>query len=209
MVAGLGTGWSLDEYAAAAVRPFEERGQVLEGLIGVCRAVWDPDPVSYDGRLTKIASAVVGPKPRRSIPILLSGSTARARRRLVDHADGWLPVGLGVDELTTQWRQLRTLAAERRRIRPLRSVLRVNVQYRTKAYDGADRHPFQGNADQFAEDLAAHAAIGLDEIFLDLQYGLRDAEELKDVAAEVYASARAAGVLSSCRMPSAPRANRP
>ncbi|WP_200300549.1 LLM class F420-dependent oxidoreductase [Streptomyces adelaidensis] len=194
VVAGLGTGWSLDEYAAAAVRPFEERGQVLEELIGVCRAVWGPDPVSYDGRLTKIASAVVGPKPRRPIPILLAASDAPARRRLVDHADGWLPVGLGVEELAAQWRELRNLAAERRRIRPLRSVLRINVQYQTKTYDGADRHPFQGNADQLAEDLAAHAAIGLDEIFLDLQYGLRDAEELKDVAAEVYASARAAGV---------------
>ncbi|MEI5521811.1 LLM class F420-dependent oxidoreductase [Streptomyces brasiliscabiei] len=194
VVAGLGTGWSLDEYAAAAVRPFEERGQVLEELIGVCRAVWGPDPVSYDGRITKIASAVVGPKPRRPIPILLSGSTPRARRRLVDHADGWLPVGLGVDELASQWRQLRALAAERRRIGPLRSVLRVNVQYQTKPYEGTDRHPFQGNAEQLAEDLASHAAIGLDEIFLDLQYGLRDAGELKDVAAEVYASARAAGV---------------
>ncbi|WP_216587630.1 LLM class F420-dependent oxidoreductase [Streptomyces brasiliscabiei] len=194
VVAGLGTGWSLDEYAAAAVRPFEERGQVLEELIGVCRAVWGPDPVSYDGRITKITSAVVGPKPRRPIPILLSGSTARARRRLVDHADGWLPVGLGVDELAAQWRQLRALAAERRRIGPLRSVLRVNVQYQTKPYEGTDRHPFQGNAEQLTEDLASHAAIGLDEIFLDLQYGLRDAGELKDVAAEVYAAARAAGV---------------
>ncbi|BBC38042.1 F420-dependent oxidoreductase family protein [Streptomyces graminofaciens] len=194
VVAGLGTGWSLDEYAAAAVRPFVERGQVLDELIEVCRAVWGPDPVSYDGRLTKIESASVGPKPARPIPILLSANTGRARRRLVDHADGWLPVGLGAEELTAQWRQLQDLAALRRRIRPLRSVLRVNAEYQAKVYDGADRHPFQGNADQLAEDLAAHAEIGLDEIFLDLQGGLRDAEELKDAAAEVYETARAAGL---------------
>lgn len=37
-------------------------------------------------------------------------------------------------------------------------------------------------------------ALFLDEIFLDLQGDLRDAEELKDVAAEVYESACAAGV---------------
>ena len=67
VVAGLGTGWSLDEYAAASVRPFEERGQVLDELIEVCRAVWGPDPVSYEGRVTTINPSVVGPKPARGL----------------------------------------------------------------------------------------------------------------------------------------------
>ena len=30
VVAGLGSGWSLDEYEAAGVRPFEERGKVMD-----------------------------------------------------------------------------------------------------------------------------------------------------------------------------------
>lgn len=194
VVAGLGTGWSLDEHAAASVRPFEQRGQILDELIEVCRAVWGPDPVSYHGRRTRITSAVVGPKPARPIPILLAAGTRKAQRRLVDHADGWLPVGLDLEELAAQWRQLQELAAERRRLKPLRSVLRINAQYQAKAYGGADRNPFQGNADQIAEDLAVHSEIGLDEILLDLQGSLRDAEELKDVAAKVYETARTAGV---------------
>ncbi|MFD4569747.1 LLM class F420-dependent oxidoreductase [Streptomyces sp. NPDC058467] len=194
VVAGLGTGWSFDEFAAAAVRPFEERGQVLDEVIEVCRAVWGPDPVVYDGRLTKIASAAVGPKPARPIPILLAASTPKARRRLVDKADGWLPVGLGAEQLAAQWRELQDFAAERGRTEPLQTVLRTNAQYSPKAYDGADRRPFQGNVTQIVEDLAAHAEVGLDEILLDLQSSVRDAEELKDVAAEVYTAARAAGV---------------
>ncbi|MFF8450473.1 LLM class F420-dependent oxidoreductase [Streptomyces leeuwenhoekii] len=194
VVAGFGTGWSLDEYAAASVRPFEERGRVLDELIEVCRAVWGPDPVVYDGRLTKIASAVVGPKPARPVPILLAASGPRARRRLVDHADGWLPVGMGADAVAAQWRELRELAEERGRTEPIRTVLRINAQYQAKAYDGFGRRPFQGSVDQIVEDLAAHAEIGLDEILLDLQGSARDAEELKDVAAEVYEKARAAGI---------------
>ncbi|MFF5251937.1 LLM class F420-dependent oxidoreductase [Streptomyces leeuwenhoekii] len=194
VVAGFGTGWSLDEYAAASVRPFEERGRVLDELIEVCRAVWGPDPVVYDGRLTKIASAVVGPKPARPVPILLAASGPRARRRLVDHADGWLPVGVGADAVAAQWRELRELAEERGRTEPIRTVLRINAQYQAKAYDGDGRRPFQGSVDQIVEDLAAHAEIGLDEILLDLQGSARDAEELKDVAAEVYEKARAAGI---------------
>ncbi|MEU9140487.1 LLM class F420-dependent oxidoreductase [Streptomyces sp. NPDC048404] len=194
VVAGLGTGWSLDEYAAASARPFAERGEALDEVIEVCRAVWGPDPVVHDGTLTKIASAVVGPKPARPIPILLAANTGKARRRLVDHADGWMPIGMGVDQLASHWRQLQNLAAERGRTRPLRTVLRTNPRYTPKPYAGDDRQPFQGDVGQIVADLVAHAEIGLDEIFLDLQSAVRDAEELKDVAAEVYTAARAAGV---------------
>ncbi|MEW2164998.1 LLM class F420-dependent oxidoreductase [Streptomyces sp. NPDC007084] len=194
VVAGLGTGWSHDEYAAASARPFEERGRVLDEVIEVCRAVWGPDPVVYEGGLTRIASAVVGPKPARPIPVLLAAGTGRARRRLVDHADGWLPIGTGADGLASEWRELRDLAAERGRTEPIRAVLRTNVRYAAKGYEGGDRQAFHGGVEQIVEDLAAHAEVGLDEIFLDLQSTVRDAEELKDVAAAVYEAARAAGV---------------
>ncbi|WP_037670834.1 LLM class F420-dependent oxidoreductase [Streptomyces griseus] len=194
VVAGFGTGWSLDEYAAASVRPFEERGQVLDELIEVCRAVWGPDPVAYDGRVTTIASAVVGPKPARPIPILLAASSPKAQRRLVDSADGWMPVGMGAEALAKQWKRLQDLAAERGRTEPVQTVLRTNPHYLAGGYDGPDRQPFQGSVDQIVEDLAAHAEVGLDEILIDLQGSTRDAQELKDVAAEVFEKARAAGV---------------
>ncbi|MEU7379552.1 MULTISPECIES: TIGR03619 family F420-dependent LLM class oxidoreductase [unclassified Streptomyces] len=195
VIAGFGTGWSLDEYAATGIRPIKERGRVLDEVIDVCRAVWGPDPVRYDGRITKIESAVVGPKPARPIPILLAASTRKARERLVEHADGWLPVAAGgAERLASEWDAVRDLAAERGRQQPIRTVLRVNAAYSAKAYDGAGRRPFQGSAAQIAEDLLAYAAIGMEEILIDVQGRLRDAEELKDVAAEVFGAARAAGV---------------
>ncbi|MEU3660737.1 LLM class F420-dependent oxidoreductase [Streptomyces sp. NPDC032940] len=194
VIAGFGTGWSHDEYAAASVRPFAERGAALDELIEVCRAVWGPDPVVYEGEVTKIASAVVGPKPARPIPVLLAAGSGRARRRLVDHADGWLPTGMGAEAVAEQWRLLRELAEERGRTEPIRTVLRVNARCRPGGQDGAGRRPFHGSVDQIVEDLAAHAEIGLEEILVDLQGSLRDAEELKDVAAEVYEKARAAGI---------------
>ncbi|MGW0625448.1 LLM class F420-dependent oxidoreductase [Streptomyces sp. NPDC002758] len=194
VLAGFGTGWSLDEYAASGIRPFEERGKVLDEIIEVCRAVWGPDPVHYDGRITKIESAVVGPKPVRPIPILLAAGNRRALRRLVDHADGWLPVGMDVEQIAAQWRQVQDLAVERGRPEPIRTVLRANAAWSAKPHGGAGRRPFQGDADQIVEDLVAHAAIGLEEILVDLQTTPRDAQELQDVAAEVYEKARAAGV---------------
>lgn len=194
VVAGFGTGWSLDEYAAAGVAPFEERGRVLDEIIDVCRAVWGPDPVLYEGRHTRIASSVIGPKPARPIPILLPSHSRKAMIRLVDRADGWMPIAMGAGQLADQWRQLQDLAAARGRARPIRSAVRVNAQYTAKAYDAADRAAFQGSVDQIVEDLVAHAEIGLDEFFFELQGHLRDVQELKDVATEVYEKARAAGV---------------
>ncbi|MCZ4611066.1 LLM class F420-dependent oxidoreductase [Streptomyces sp. Lzd4kr] len=194
VVAGFGTGWSLDEYAAAGVAPFEERGKVLDEVIDVCRAVWGPDPVSYDRPHSKVASAVVAPKPARPIPILVPTNSKKAMTRLVDRLDGWMPIAMGAEQLTSQWRQLQDLAAERGRTEPIQAVVRVNAQYSAKAYDGGDRAAFQGSADQIVEDLAAHAADGLDEFFFELQGLARDAQELKDVAAEMYEAVRAAGL---------------
>ncbi|MEV8018528.1 LLM class F420-dependent oxidoreductase [Streptomyces sp. NPDC086554] len=195
VVAGLGTGWSLDEYAAASMAPFKKRGKVLDELIDVCHAVWGPDPVSYEGELTTIASSVVGPKPARPIPILLPANSPRALRRLIERADGWMPIGMGADALATQWQQVKEAAAERGRKDPIQSVLRVNTRCTAKAYEGEGRAPFQGNVAQIVEDLAAHAAVGaVEEILIELQGSARDGEELKDLAAEVYEAARAAGV---------------
>ncbi|MEU6826462.1 LLM class F420-dependent oxidoreductase [Streptomyces atriruber] len=194
VVAGFGTGWSHDEYAAASVAPYERRGKVLDELLDVCHAVWGPDPVAYEGELTTIAPSVVGPKPARPIPILLPANSPRSLRRLVNRADGWMPVAMGAEALAEQWAKVREAAAEQGRERPLQTVLRANTRYTAKAYTGADRAPFRGNVEQIVEDLAAHAAVGLDEILVDLAGSARDAQELKDLAAQVYEGARAAGV---------------
>nr|WTB30757.1 LLM class F420-dependent oxidoreductase [Streptomyces sp. NBC_00830] len=194
VIAGLGTGWSLDEYAAASVAPFEKRGAVLDELLDVCAAVWGPDPVSYRGELTTIAPAEVGPKPVRPIPVYLAANSPRATRRLVDRADGWLPIATGATTLAEQWRKVQDLAAERGRDRPIGVCVRANARYSAKSFEGADRQPFRGSVAQIVEDLVAHAATGVPEILLDLQATTRDAAELVDVAAEVYQAARAAGV---------------
>ncbi|MFE4723886.1 LLM class F420-dependent oxidoreductase, partial [Streptomyces sp. NPDC056728] len=158
VVAGIGTGWSHDEYAAASVAPFEKRGQVLDELLDVCRAVWGPDPVSYEGELTTIAPSVVGPKPAGPIPVLLPANSPKAARRLVDRADGWMPGAAGAEQLAEQWRGLQELAEERGRKEPIQSVLRVNTIYTRDAYKGDDRRPFQGSVAQIVEDLVAHDA---------------------------------------------------
>jgi probable F420-dependent oxidoreductase len=194
-VAGLGTGWSLDEYAAGSVAPFEERGAVLDELIDVLRAVSGPDPVSFEGTYGRIAPAEVGPKPVGSVPVYLAATTGKAMRRLVDKADGWMPVGMTAEQLAGAWQGVKDLAAERGRTRPLAVTVRANVMHQEKPFEGEGRQPFQGNVEQLVGDLVEHANVdGIDEVLLDLCHSTRDVDELLGLSREVYAAARAAGV---------------
>ncbi|MGW1212806.1 hypothetical protein ACWD5F_24645 [Streptomyces sp. NPDC002499] len=54
--------------------------------------------------------------------------------------------------------------------------------------------PFQGDVEQIVTDPMAYEGIGLDEFLVDLSWAARDAQELKDVSAEVFTAARAAGL---------------
>ncbi|MFI9625930.1 TIGR03619 family F420-dependent LLM class oxidoreductase [Streptomyces sp. NPDC052042] len=193
VVAGLGTGWSLDEYAAAAFAPFDRRGAVLDELLDVCAAVWGPDPVAYRGELTTIAPSVVGPKPAGPIPVYLPANSPRATRRLLDRADGWMPVAAGAAQLAEKWQRVRDVAAERSRERPIDVCARVNALYTADPVGSGGRRPFHGSVAQIVEDLAAHAETAVTAFILDLQSTTRDAAELVDVATEVYRTARAAG----------------
>ncbi|WP_329460691.1 LLM class F420-dependent oxidoreductase [Streptomyces sp. NBC_01497] len=194
-VAGLGTGWSLDEYAAGSVAPFDKRGDVLDEVIEVFAAVHGSDPVSYEGTLTRIAPSEVGPKPVRAVPIYLAATAGKAIRRLVDRAEGWMPTGMHADQLAQAWQQVRDLAVERGRTRPLDLTVRANVILTEKPFDGEGRQPFQGSLEQVVEDLVAHAKIdGLQEVLLDLCITARDGDHLLEVLRDVYGAARSAGV---------------
>lgn len=195
VVAGFGTGWSLDETAAAPVAPFDKRGEALDELLDICAATWGPDPVSYKGERTVIAPSEVGPKPVGDIPIFLPGLSPRSKRRLVDRADGWMPVAGGVEIFSTEYKKIMDMAVERGRERPLEVISRITAGYRPKPIEGKDRPVFQGSIDQIVEDVVAHIQdVPVDEFIVDLQITPRDAQELVDVAAETYTSLRAAGV---------------
>lgn len=195
VVAGFGTGWSLDEYEAASVVPFEERGAALDELLDVCAAVWGPDPVSYEGRSTVIREAEVGPKPFGRIPVYLAAAGRKALDRLARRADGWMPTGEPPQTMGARWRQLTEAAASHGRDpQRLGFCVRANVQLADAPHAEQGRRAFVGSVEQIVADVAEHAAVGADEMLLDLQSGARDAAELVDKAARVYAAVREAGI---------------
>src|SRR5499425_2818096 len=85
------------EFAAAGV-PFEGRvGRMMEGL-RLARALWNGEPVDWQGRWP-IDKGVLGPTPHRpgGPPIWLAGSVGPALRRAGRHFDGWFAIEPDLD----------------------------------------------------------------------------------------------------------------
>lgn len=195
VIAGLGTGWSRDEYAAAGVVAFGSRGAALDETLDVCAAVWGPDPVSHAGKLSTIPPSEVGPKPARRIPVLLAGGTPASFRRIADRADGWIPVALDPALLAAQWKQLQDVAAERGRRRPITISLVTSVAITPAPVGEQGRQPFQGSLEQVTADAVAFTqAVPAAGLLMSLSATAGSASELIDAAGALHAALRAAGV---------------
>jgi probable F420-dependent oxidoreductase len=89
LILGAGVGWLEAEFAALGV-PFNERGRRTDEGIAMMRAVWSDDPVSFDSRWIPavIDNMRMMPKPEKSIPIWIGGTSDAALKRAA-RLDGW------------------------------------------------------------------------------------------------------------------------
>lgn len=91
LLAGLGIGWSPEEYAGAGLG-FDARGARLDELLDGLDTLWSDTPAPLTGsRFPLPAVHVETPRPRPSV--YLSAWSEAALRRVGRRADGWLPVG--------------------------------------------------------------------------------------------------------------------
>ena len=88
----VGVGYLKREFLALGV-DFEERGALFEEALQVIRTVWTTDDVAFEGRHFTAQGITAHPRPvsRPHPPIWIGGNTAAARRRVVEHGDGWCP----------------------------------------------------------------------------------------------------------------------
>jgi alkanesulfonate monooxygenase SsuD/methylene tetrahydromethanopterin reductase-like flavin-dependent oxidoreductase (luciferase family) len=89
---GIGIGWNEVEYEALGEN-FHNRGRRSEEQIGVLRALWTQELVTFQGNWHKITDAGINPLPvQRPIPIWLGGSADPVLKRVARLGDGWLPL---------------------------------------------------------------------------------------------------------------------
>jgi probable F420-dependent oxidoreductase len=90
-IAGLGIGWSKDEYQVSGI-PFKDRGARADEFIQALKKVWTDDIVEFKGEYYNIPASKIGPKPiqKPHIPICLGGFATNTFSRIAKYAQGWL-----------------------------------------------------------------------------------------------------------------------
>ncbi len=88
----VGVGYLKREFLALGV-DFEERGALFEEALHVIRSIWTGDDVAFEGRHFTATGITAHPRPvsRPHPPIWIGGNTGAARRRVVEHGNGWCP----------------------------------------------------------------------------------------------------------------------
>jgi alkanesulfonate monooxygenase SsuD/methylene tetrahydromethanopterin reductase-like flavin-dependent oxidoreductase (luciferase family) len=197
--AGIGLGWSADEYAAAGV-PMERRGRRFDEWLDCLDVLLREDPVSFEGEHYRVPRSHVGPRPvqRPRPPVLLGGSAERALRRAGAKGDGWISSSRAtLDDIRAGVGIVRDAAEQAGKRRDaVRCAVRGVTVVSDAPRDGADGAPLQGSVDQIRDDLGRFAELGVDEVFLDLNF---DSDEVGNPEADPgRAMAKASAVLDAC-----------
>jgi probable F420-dependent oxidoreductase len=92
-VVGIGFGYNLPEAANHGFPP-EARATVAEETVRLMRALWTDEVASFEGAHRHLSPSWSWPKPATPPPVLIGGRPRpRNIRKIVDWADGWIPMG--------------------------------------------------------------------------------------------------------------------
>jgi probable F420-dependent oxidoreductase len=110
---GIGTGW-LKEETEMMGGDFEHRWTQTREAIEVMKELWTKEEAEYHGRYFDFPLVRSYPKPVQNPypPIILGGMAKNVLRRIITHADGWLPNRVTPAEVEESRKKLDAMAAE-------------------------------------------------------------------------------------------------
>lgn len=110
---GIGTGW-LREETELMGGDFPHRWTQTREALDVMKKLWQEDEPEHHGKYFNFPPVRSYPKPAQKPypPILIGGAAKNVLRRVVDHADGWLPNRVTPSDLKASRKQLDTMARE-------------------------------------------------------------------------------------------------
>ncbi len=169
-IAGLGIGWSKDEYEVSGV-PYKDRGARADEYLQALRKIWTDDVVEFKGQFYTIPASKIGPKPLQKPhpPILLGGFSPKTFSRIVNYANGWIGIaGFGpLEQLAQVINGLREVARKADKD-PSKVSIYIgsypNVDVKTSPSSNQSRVPMTGTIEQIGNDIEQIKAMGTDHI---------------------------------------------
>jgi len=170
VIAGLGIGWSKDEYEASAV-PYKHRGERANEFLQLLKQIWTDEVIEFKGQFYSIPASKIGPKPvqKPHPPILLGGFSPNTFLRIVNYADGWIPVA-GFGPLEQLEQAINGLRERARKTGKDPSKIRIFVLTYPNILDSSStsskeqRLPMTGTSDQIGSDIARIKAMDVEHI---------------------------------------------
>lgn len=169
--AGVGLGWSAQEFAAT-MTPFEHRGSRMDEYLKVVRALWCEETASFEGRFYQLPKCVQLPTPftKPHPPLFLGGESTPALRRVARYGQGWTAYRQTPEDLAPRIAELRdVMAAHGRSLGDIEVIASP------------------GDKPCDADSLAAYADLGVDEVVVVLlAHDIAELERQADTIAERY-----------------------
>ena len=126
LILGVGVG-SLQEEFELLGAPFQDRGARADEALAALRASLSRLHPEFHGSYYNYEKVVVDPCAiQPSIPIWIGGRTVRSLQRAIALGDGWIPFGLGLEELSLLLDRARVTRAWASRSTALELVLQVS-----------------------------------------------------------------------------------
>jgi probable F420-dependent oxidoreductase len=200
VIAGLGLGWSKDEYDASGI-PFSHKGARADEYMQVLKRIWTDDVVEFRGQFYNIPASKIGPKPvqKPHPPILLGAYSPKAFPRIVNYADGWIPIA-GSVPLEQQEQAINGLREASREANKDPSNIRIFVLSYPNVLDSSSqssssnqpRSPMSGTIDQIGSDIDRFKAMGAEHIIFGYAFSPigKDVKKMMELTKQLARFAR-------------------
>ena len=201
-IAGLGIGWSKDEYQASNI-PFKDKGERANEFLQVLKRIWTDDVVEFKGKYYNISASKIGPKPvqKPHPPIYMGGFSPNTYSRIVNYdTNGWLGlIGGPLEYLDNIIKTIQNIANKANKDPDRFRVILLtypNVDINSRNQSGTtsqgQRFPLTGTIDQIGSDIERIKQIGVDHIVFGYNFipTGRDLDNMLDITKQLARLAR-------------------
>ena len=178
IIAGLGIGWSRDEYQVSNV-PFNNRGKRADEFIQIMKKIWVDETVEFKGEYYNIPASIIKPKPiqKPHIPIYLGGFSPHIFTRIVKYdTNGWLGgIGGPLEHLENSMKTIKENANRANKDPKNFEVILLTFpdivsSNRRGAHEEGQRSPLTGTIDEIGYDIKRIKDIGINHIIFGFNF---------------------------------------
>ena len=201
-IAGLGIGWSKDEYQASNI-PFKDKGERANEFLQVLKRIWTDDVVEFKGKYYNIPASKIGPKPvqKPHPPIYMGGFSPNTYSRIVNYdTNGWVGlIGGPLEYLDNIIKTIQNIANQANKDpNRFRVILLtypkvgINSRNQSGTTSQGQRFPLTGTIDQIGSDIERIKQIGVDHIVFGYNFipTGRDLDNMLDITKQLARLAR-------------------